>query len=270
MAIEVLVAAMWQNDLTFHQKMNLQCNTVIANQCNKWDYQEKEYEYGKVRMLSTNTRGVGVNRNFCLNLAESDILLFADEDIEYYDSDLKGVIEAFEQFPEADVIFFDLDLVRDGEIYKKMGHGCGRVRFYEVLKYGTPYIAIKKQICDKYSLSFSHLFGGGAQYGCGEDSLFVIDCMRNRLKMYSHSYVLGKCAKDSSSWFTGYNEKYLYDKGAWIACAFPKIKHLIKWYFVYRFAKKSGFSFAKTAKIMNKGISGFKTLATYDQIKNSI
>ena len=270
MTLEVLVAAMRQKDLNLHQKMNLKCNTVIANQCDTWDYQEKEYEYGKVRMLSTGTRGVGANRNFALNLAESDILLFADEDIEYYDGELKGVIQAFEQFPDADMIFFDLDLMRDGKIHKKMGHGCGKLHFYQVLKYGTPYIAIKKQACDKYNLSFSHLFGGGARYSCGEDSLFIIDCLRKRLKMYSSPYVLGKCVQDTSSWFTGYNEKYIYDKGAWVACAFPKIKHLIKWYFIRKFALKSGISFMRTAKIMNKGIAGFKTLTTYDQAKESI
>ena len=198
------------------------------------------------------------------------MLLFADEDVEYYDCELKGVIQAFEQFPEADIIFFDLDLMRDGKKYKKVNHRCGKLHFYEALKYGTPYIAIRKKICDKHCLSFSHLFGGGARYSCGEDSLFIIECMRKRLKMYSHSYTLGKCNLDKSSWFTGYNEKFLYDKGAWIACAFPKIKHLIKWYFVRKFAKKSGFSFIKTAKIINVGIAGFKTLTTYNQVKDSV
>lgn len=270
MTLEVLVAAMWQKDPSYHQSMNLKCNTVIANQCDTWDYQEEEYEYGKVRMLSTATRGVGINRNFTLNLAKGDILLFADEDIEYYDSELHGVIQAFEQFPDADIIFFGLDMMRDGRIYKKTSHGCGRLRFYQVLKYGTPFIAIKKQACDRYGLAFSPLFGGGARYSCGEDSLFIIECVRKGLKMYSHSYVLGKCSADTSSWFTGYNEKYLYDKGAWIACAFPRLKHLIKWYFIRKFARRSGFSLSKTAKLMNRGIAGFKTLATYDSIQDSI
>ena len=49
--------------------------------------------------------------------------------------------------------------------------------------------------------------------------------------------------------------------------SFPKTKHLIKWYFIIKFSRKSGISFSKARKIVNQGIVGFKTLTTYDQIK---
>jgi hypothetical protein len=64
------------------------------------------------------------------------------------------------------------------------------------------------------------------------------------LHIYAYDYVLGKCAKDSSSWFSGYNEKYFYDRGALVACAFPKTKHLMKWYFAWKASKEELLRFA--------------------------
>lgn len=270
MTLEVLVATMWQKDPTHHQKMNLQCNTVIANQCDMWDYQEEEYEYGRVRMISTVTRGVGLNRNIAMMVADADILLFADDDMTYSDGKLNGVKQAFDDLPDADVIIFSVDLTKKGEVFDNRHLPIHKMHLWNALKYGTYAVAIRKHAVLSKNLSFTQLFGGGCIYGAGEDSLFIRDCFKAGLKVYSHSYVLGKCAKDSSSWFTGFNEKYLYDKGAWIACAFPKSKHLIKWYFIRKFAKRSGFSLGKTAKLVNRGIAGFKTLAAYDSIKDSI
>jgi hypothetical protein len=104
MDLEVLVATMGQEDCSLAEKMNIQTAAVIANQCDRWGYDVSAD--GKIRMISTETRGVGINRNLALQLAKGDILLFADDDLVYYDGALNGVVEAFREFPDADVIFF--------------------------------------------------------------------------------------------------------------------------------------------------------------------
>lgn len=267
MKLQVLVATMRQTDLSLLNKMNIQCDAIIANQHDRLIIDKQVNEYGNIAMITTPTRGVGLNRNIALMAADADILLFADDDIIYYDGSLSGVKQAFDDLPDADAIIFSTDLTKSGQIYQRRYLSIGKMKPWNSLKYGTYALAIRKRAVLSKNLKFSQLFGGGCIYGSGEDSLFILDCFNAGLNVYSHSYVLGKCAKDSSSWFTGYNEKYLYDKGAWIACAFPKIKHFIKWYFVYKFSKKSGIPFMKTAKLIDKGIVGFKTLTTYDQIK---
>lgn len=264
MKLEVLVATMGQDDLSLHKKMNIKCDALIANQCGQWKFEEEVYEYGKIRMISSDTKGVGINRNLGLQLADTDIILFADDDIVYYDSELKGVIDAFEELPEADVILFGIEYTRDGEVFEKRHNKTKRLHLWNALKYGACRMAVRKKAIVKNNISFSTLFGGGTIYGSGEDSLFLRACFDARLKVYSHSYVLGACAKDSSSWFTGFNEKYLFDKGAWIACAFPKAKHFVKWYFIWRFSKKAKMSFGKTKRYINKGIKAYKELETFE------
>ena len=266
MKLEVLVATMRQEDLSLAEKMNLRVDAVIANQCDRWGYEEQTTEHGCVRMISSNTIGVGVNRNLALQAAHGDILLFADDDITYYDGTLQGVVDAFRELPDADIIFFGLDMTRNGEVFDKRRNKRRRVRIWNCLRYGTARMAIRRDALLKNRLSFSTLFGGGCPYSSGEDSIFIVDSLRKGLKAYAHSYVLGACAKDSSTWFTGYNEKYFFDRGAMLACGFPRTKWLLKWYFAFKLRKKTGASLKSILGWMNQGIRSFPTLGTYKKV----
>ena len=257
MKLEVLVTTMGQTDFSLADKMNLQCDAVITNQCGRWDMKQLERSCGTVRMLSSDTVGVGINRNLGLQLARGEILLFADDDQSYYDGTLQGVVDAFEELPDADVIFFGLDMTKKGQIYEKRRNKKKRLYVWNSMKYGAARMAVRRSSLEKMRLSFSPLFGGGCIYGSGEDTLFVRDCFRSGLRAYAHPYVLGTCAKDSSTWFTGYHEKFMFDKGAWIACAFPGIKHLIKWYFILRLKPKTQLSLGEVIRQINAGIRAF-------------
>ena len=264
MKIEVLVATMGQKDLSLYSKMNIQCGAVIANQCEKWGYDTADCAYGDIRMLSSDTKGVGINRNLALALSDADIVLFADDDLVYYDGALSGVVDAFSELPCADVILFGMDMTRGGEVFDRRRHPTKKLHWWNALHFGACRMAVRREAILKYNLHFSSLFGGGSLYGSGEDSLFLLDCFRAGLTVYSHRHILGACAKDHSTWFHGFDEKYLFDKGAWIACAFPKAKHFVKWYFIWRFSKKSGFSCRKTMRYIHAGISAFEKLQKFD------
>ena len=256
MKLEVLVATMGQKDLSLAEKMNIGQAAVIANQCGSFGYEEQQGKGGKIRMLSTDTRGVGINRNLALELAQGDILLFADDDIVYYD-DLQPVIDAFRELPDADVIFFAMDMTRDGKIFDKRRHKRRRLHLYNAMKYGAARMAVRRKAVEEKRLRFSTLFGGGCLYCSGEDSIFIRDCLKKGLHLYPHEHVLGSCAKDSSSWFTGFDEKYFFDRGAMIACAFPKAKSLLKWYYIFKFAKKTKLPLSAVIRRINEGIRAF-------------
>ena len=264
MELEVLVATMGQENTALAEKMNITTGAIIANQCGRWDHEEKD----GICMISTATKGVGINRNLAMQLSKADILLFADDDVCYYDGALQGVIAAFEQLPDADVIFFGLDMTRDGEVFDKRRNKVRRVHIWNALRYGAARMAVRRSAVMEKRLSFTTLFGGGCKYGSGEDTVFIADCLRAGLKAYSHDLVLGTCAKDASSWFSGYNEKYFYDRGAMVACVFPRLKHLMKYYFAWKLTKKQNVQIKKVLRYMNMGIRGFKTQAAYEQQEN--
>lgn len=263
--MEVLVATMQQSDFSLIEKMNLRRNAVIANQCGQWKQEEKVTDFGKVRMISSDTMGVGVNRNLALQMAQEDILLFADDDIAYYEGALEAVEAAFRQLPDADVIFFGIDMTRDGEVFDRRRNRVKRLHLWNSLRYGACRMAVRRDAIRKNRLSFSPLFGGGCLYGSGEDTIFIRDCFRAGLRVYSHDCVLGACAKDESSWFHGFDEKYMFDKGALIACAFPKSRHLIKWHFIRRFSGKSNLPLRAIVRYINSGINAFSMLKSFEE-----
>ena len=201
-----------------------------------------------------------------MSLCKDDIVLFSDDDIVYKDGYNDAIVNAFNEIPKADIIILGIDYEKDGVIYKRKGHKkIKRLHVWNSLKYGAAVFAVKRDALVKNRLCFSTIFGGGCIYSNGEDSLFLIDCIKKGLKVYAYPYILGVTRKNESSWFEGYNEKFFYDKGAWIACAFPMIKNIIKWYFVYRLKPLSNISTKRCLRLMNNGIKGFRTLKGYKE-----
>ena len=57
------------------------------------------------------------------------------------------------------------------------------------------------------------MFGGGARYSNGEDSIFIRDCLRKKMKAMAVPVNIGKEVPRPSTWFNGYNEKFFFDRG---------------------------------------------------------
>lgn len=263
--IQVLVATMNQSDFSIGEKMNIGCSAVFANQTDRCEVEVANVNDKTWMMISTNTVGVGLNRNIALLAADADIVLFADDDISYYEASLEGVKEAFQKWPDADVMIFSTDLEKNGQIYKKKRVPHKRMHIWNSLRYGTYAIAAKRESLLRANIMFHQCFGGGCIYGSGEDTLLLVECFKRGLKVYSYNYILGKCNKDSSSWFTGFNEKFFYDKGALLATAFPICKYLTACVFAIRF-KKTDLPLLKRFRLMIYGMKNVKQLIPYSQV----
>ena len=88
--------------------------------------------------------------------------------------------------------------------------------------------------------------------------------VRKKLMIYTYAESVGMNQYRESTWFKGYNDKFFYDKGAWIACVFPKIKFLMICYFTVRFKKYSDLSVGMIFKRLKQGASGFKKMESYN------
>ena len=263
MRIQVLVATVDRADRRLPEQMNIGADALVGNQCDRDGREMFEYGGHRVVWLSFAERGVGRNRNRLLDEAEADICLLSDDDVTYADGVFDRVGEAFEKNSKADVMIFGMDITKNGQVVRQVRPPVGRLQQSNCLRYGTYCVAVRRErILDK-QIRFSEWFGGGCTYGAGEDSLFLLDCLRSGLRIYGSSVVLGACAKDSSSWFEGYNEKYYYDKGAWLACAFPNSKHFVKWYFIWQGRRRCPGGRGYVRREINRGIQGFADKQAY-------
>lgn len=265
--LQVLVATINRADDSLAEKMNICCDAIIANQADRNEIARRETSFGYVLMISTLTRGVGLNRNIALLASDSDILLFADDDVVYNDGMPNEVIRAFADNPNADLIIFGIDIVRDGKVTEKRHLKNKRLHVWNALRYGTYTIAARRNSLLRHNITFNQNFGGGCTFSAGEDSLFIKSCFNNGLKIYSNSYVLGSCCKDSSTWFKGYNEKYFYDKGVLVRYLFPRFAYIFAMYFAVNFKRKTEIGVFRRIKLLYSGVRGGKTLIPYKEGK---
>lgn len=211
MTVQVLVAAMHQTDHSLLEKMNIQSDAIVANQCDRNEIEDFQWNGHKIRYLNFAERGVGLNRNNALMRADGDICLFADDDMCYSDDYVSVVTKAFADYPEADVLIFNLI---EKEQTRRVISKFERVRWYNFLRYGTARIAVRNAAIQGNGIYFNQCFGGGTPHCHGEDNLFLAACLQKGLKMYAvPAYIAELTEERPSSWNTGYNEKYLMDQG---------------------------------------------------------
>ena len=212
MTLEVLISAVNQNAEELIRAMNLQSKAILINQCEKNAYEECETAGQKVRVYHFAERGVGLSRNNALIRAKEDILLFSDEDIVYDDGYEQTVLEAFARHPEADMLTFNFRVPEERRTY--YNKDFKRIRWYNCGRYPTYSFAIRREKLHAAGITYSLLFGGGAKYSAGEDSLFLYDCIKAGLRVYRTTEELGEERARESTWFHGYNEKFFFDRGA--------------------------------------------------------
>lgn len=264
LTFEILCTTMHQHDFSKLAEMNIHSNIVYANQADTVRYDECHLNGYRARMITTNTRGVGKNRNIALTYADADICLLADDDVIYDDHAEKIILDEFNSLKGADAIIFNV-LSDNLERPEKINHHPRRMRSSSPNPYGTYRIAVRLDAVRRRNLWFSTLFGGGAPYSCGEDSLFVYDMLRCGLRIYVSDKEIAHVKQECSSWFKGMNERYFYDKGAFYQAAHKGVlKYLYVFYFAARTVRMSPLSSTLKIRLMLNGIKGYRTLAQYE------
>ncbi len=261
---EILCVTMKQNDFSKIKEMNIHSDVVFANQADETSYSEIEFEGHTAKMITTATRGVGINRNLTLTYASADICLLADDDVVYNDDVEQIVLKEFEACPKADVIIFHLDT--DSQTRKQISYPKTRqCRKWEKISWGGIRVAFRLSSVKKGNIWFTSLFGGGCIFPSGEDSKWLLDAKKAGLTFYVSKETIGKVSFEESTWFTGADEKYFYGKGAFYQAVHSKTKYFWMLYFAFR-VKNSSLKFSDRIKWMRLGFKGYCKMLSYDEM----
>ena len=71
MKIQTLIVTTGQTDHSLLEKMNVQTDTIVGNQCDRNEVEIFEYNGYGIRWISMCERGVGLNRNTVMRTARS-------------------------------------------------------------------------------------------------------------------------------------------------------------------------------------------------------
>lgn len=162
-----------------------------------------------VKVCKVNSRGICRNRNNAVRCATAPLCLMSDDDVCYKEEELRSLIYAFEQYPDADIITvrhhsdnypkaypdqsFDLVNAPKGyyvtcfEIAFRLSAVKGVVKFNENISIGTPVLR------------------------CGEEDVFIHDAKKAGLKArfvpivvgtHNHPTTAGRDAEEPYFWMT--------------------------------------------------------------------
>lgn len=235
--LQVLCVAMNQQDTSLAEKMNVSSDIIIANQADRNEVVEENHVWGRVKMVTTTTRGVGKNRNIAFMHADGEILLLSDDDICYTDKYVEDVLGAFDSLPDADVIIFNITS-SDSSRKQVENRKTRKLTLFSRLPYGAPRIAIRRSSWEKSNVWFSLLFGGGAKYSNGEDTIFLNDLKGKKMVIYVSEKNIGTIDMGESSWYKGTNEEFYFNKGVLCANQYPAQKIVRMIYFLFRVKSK--------------------------------
>lgn len=266
-SFEILCVTMHQKDFSKIQEMNIHSDVVFANQADGTSMEEMEFEGHRARMITTDTRGVGMNRNFALLYAQGDICLFADDDVTYHDDMEERVLAEFDAHPDADIVIFNMDAT--GDRIPKKYNKTKKSSCISQKTWGGVRIAFRLDSIKKANIWFTTLFGGGCIFPSGEDSMWLTEARRKGLTIYISKETIGYVSYETSSWFTGYDKRYYFGKGAFYQAVHPKSIWAWMVYFIFRTHGLGTLPALEKLKWMRYGREGYRKMISYQDWEKS-
>ena len=263
MKLEVLISAMHLEDASIVEKTNCKTDVLIVNQTDNEDYYEA-VDIFNVRMISTTERGLANSRNTAIKNACGDICLICDDDEELVEDYERIILKAFEQFPQADIIAFDMQKRSSKEIksrYKKsLNYGKStkprKAPYFKT--YASVQLAFRRERVIEAGVWFDNRFGSGSGViSAGDETAWQVDAKRKGLQIYYVPELITYVRQEESQWFKGLNEKYYYDLGACLGRNYPIACSFLKYYYVF-FIHGSSLSRFDQIKWLNLGLNVFR------------
>ncbi|WBL14826.1 glycosyltransferase family 2 protein [Sutcliffiella sp. NC1] len=214
MKVEYLISTMYKSDYKFINDMNINSDATIINQTDFYKKQEYETNRGKIKFISTTDRGLSKSRNLAIKNASGDICVLCDDDIKHYDNSVEVIKKAYLENSEADIIVFAYHT--KGRHKKNFTQKSSKINYLSAMKISSVQITFKRKSILEKGILFNEQFGTGSSvYQSGEENIFLFECLKKGLKIYYEpQYILQLEENGESSWFRGFNEKYMLDRGA--------------------------------------------------------
>lgn len=214
--LEVLMSVMnLRNQQEFYEKIKqnkITTKVLVVNQIEE-DKEIFNYKNENKTIYSFKEKGASKSRNRLIEKATGDICIFADDDMVYNEGYEKIILDEFEKNKDAEIIIFNIkNINKNREKIKKIRNK--KINILDIMKVRSSQIAFRKEIIKKYNISFDENFGPNSIFEKGEETIFLADCLKKKIKIISRNVNIGNAYNYNSTWFTGFNEKYLYDQGA--------------------------------------------------------
>ena len=215
------------------KKMRITSDCLIINQ-----FDSTTPTLNNRNVISKNEKGLSKSRNEAIKNVKNDIILIADDDVSYNDNYKKIIIDAYNKYPNADIICFYVKSKNNKRRTKKMF--TGKIGYLRAMKIISSEISFKRLSIINNNLKFDENYGSGTEFNRGEEQIFLYEALKKGLKILFVDKQIGEVFQEESIWFSKYDEKFFYIQGQVFRRLSPKfyklliIQYAIRKYFLYR------------------------------------
>lgn len=252
MTIQVLIATMNQTDYLLLDRMKINSDAVVVNQCNEESQTVLNYRGHTVLWINTTERGLSKSRNMAIRNATADICMLADDDMEYHADYTDIVCSAFNNI-SADIISFQVCGIE--QQFKKYSNKSCAISHMKSMKIASVEIAFRRDIFIANDIMFDEIIGAGTEFMMGEENAMLLQCLHKKMKIYYEPKQIANLHIGNSSWFTERNKQFFTGKGAAFAAMKTPFTSLLilQWALRKRALYKQSISTYEAIKAMQKG-----------------
>lgn len=212
MSLQVLISTMHQTNRCLIEKIGLESDAVVVNQCDTNSRQEFNFNGFNILWINSTQRGLSRSRNLALTNAKADLCLLVDDDEELRSGYCKTIRDSFARHPDISLIGFQVQGIES--TFKEYSDSETNVGFVRSMRMASVEIAFRrKDLCDN-NVTFNENIGAGTRYKMGEENALLFDCLSKGLKIYYIPIEIGQVHIGESTWFEGFNKDYFHARGA--------------------------------------------------------
>lgn len=194
-------------------------NAFFIDQCDREGQDTLCHEGSRYPVWHSSQRGLSRSRNLALSHAQETYLWLCDDDVCIDSLAEERILSAFAAMPKADALCCNVVSETEGRPQHLITEKHS-LKVRNAMRYPTYRFVWKTEVLKKLGVQFDEQFGSGATYSSGEDSLFTHTMLKRGCRIVAVPVEIGRVRHSDSQWFSGYTDKYLFDKGALFAALF--------------------------------------------------
>jgi glycosyltransferase involved in cell wall biosynthesis len=200
------------------------------------DQSPKHCEPEGLNVYQLEGKGLTKSRNKAIENAQASICLLSDDDLLYVDDLEKLITDSFAKNPDASVITFQVQ-TPSGKPYKNYKNKSFEHSKRSVISISSVEIAFKRDDIIDRKILLNENFGVNALFPCGEEAVFLNECMEKGLKVISVPIVI--CIHPIESSGKNFSQTgYLLAKGAMIRKLYGPFGFFLNFIYILKNLKK--------------------------------
>ena len=205
MTLELLISTMHQDDHALLERMQVQSDAVVVNQCDREGETILEHRGHRVVWIDTRERGLSRSRNMALAHATAELCMLADDDMIYRPGYAETVQAAFGRL-DAELIRFRVGGIE--KPFKTYPETERRLRFFGSMRAASVELAFRRTALTARGLRFDERIGTGTEFLMGEENALLAHCLRAGLRLCFVPETVADLHMGDSTWLNGHDARF--------------------------------------------------------------